>query len=73
VVTIGMALLLVLLNRSYLAPFNSVAGQMILLGVFACFGGAFTWLASMARYIAPERFLARPQGTESITGGDPWS
>jgi hypothetical protein len=34
---------------------------MILLAVFACFGGAFMWLASMAHYIAPERFLARPQ------------
>jgi Flp pilus assembly protein TadB len=62
-VTIGMALLLVVLNRSYLAPFNSVTGQMILLAVFGCFGGAFIWLASMARYIAPERFLARPLTT----------
>ncbi|MDQ6615249.1 MAG: hypothetical protein M3083_10995 [Actinomycetota bacterium] len=61
-VTIGMALLLVVLNRSYLSPFNSLAGQIVLLAVFACFGGAFVWLASMARYIAPERFLARPQG-----------
>jgi tight adherence protein B len=60
-VTVGMALLLVVLNRDYLSPFNSVTGQMILLAVFACFGGAFMWLASMAHYIAPERFLARPQ------------
>jgi tight adherence protein B len=60
-VTIGMALLLIILNKSYLAPFNSVVGQMVLLGVFACFGGAFVWLASMARYIAPERFLADGQ------------
>jgi tight adherence protein B len=64
-VTVGMALLLIVLNRSYLSPFNSVTGQLILLGVFACFGAAFVWLAAMARYIAPERFLARPLGEES--------
>jgi Flp pilus assembly protein TadB len=58
-VTVGMALVLVVLNRSYLAPFNSATGQMVLLAVFACFGAAFVWLASMAHYIAPERFLAR--------------
>jgi Flp pilus assembly protein TadB len=68
-VTVGMALLLVVLNRTYLAPFNSATGQMVLLAVFACFGGAFVWLASMARYIAPERFLARPTGHMDA----PWS
>jgi len=66
-VTIGMALLLIVLNRTYLAPFDSVTGQIALLGVFACFGGAFVWLTSMARYVTPERFLAaaRPEA--------PWS
>jgi len=57
-VTIVMALVLVLLNRGYLTPFDSVTGQVVLLGVFACFGAALVWLASMSRFVAPERFLA---------------
>jgi tight adherence protein B len=69
-VTVGMALLLIVLNRSYLTPFNSATGQIVLLAVFACFGGAFIWLASMAHYIAPERFLARPAAAPEDS---PWS
>lgn len=56
-VTVSMALLLVVLNRTYLAPFDSFTGQVILIGVFACFGGALVWLGSMGHYVAPERFL----------------
>ncbi|HSS11788.1 MAG TPA: hypothetical protein VLL25_18010, partial [Acidimicrobiales bacterium] len=54
-ITVAMALLLVVLNRSYLAPFDSATGQAVMLAVVACFGGALWWLASMARYVAPER------------------
>jgi hypothetical protein len=61
-VTLTMALLLVLLNRTYLRPFDSAVGQSVLLLVFACFGTALWWLASMSRYAEPERFLARPTG-----------
>jgi Flp pilus assembly protein TadB len=57
-VTIMMALLLVLLNRTYLRPFDSAVGQGVLLMVFGCFGVALWWLASMSHYVAPERFLA---------------
>ena len=62
-VTLAMALVLVLLNRSYLTPFDSFTGQLVLLAVLACFGASFVWLSSMARYIAPERFLAGPPPT----------
>ena len=61
-VTLLMALALILLNRGYLRPFDSVTGQVVLLGVFACFGAALTWLASMSRFVAPERFLAGTGG-----------
>jgi tight adherence protein B len=64
-VTVAMALLLVVLNRSYLTPFDSAAGQGVMLAVVACFGGALWWLASMARYEAPERFLVAHQERES--------
>ncbi len=58
VVTIVFALALVVLNRGYLNPFDSVTGQVVLLGVFACFAAALVWLASMSRFVAPERFMA---------------
>jgi Flp pilus assembly protein TadB len=64
-VTLCMALLLVVLNRSYLSPFDAAGGQAVLLAVVACFAGGLWWLASMARYAAPERFLVRRRGEDS--------
>jgi tight adherence protein B len=66
-VTVAMAGLLVLLNRTYLQPFDSATGQCVLLLVFACFGGALWWLVQMSRYVAPERFLVA-SGPEE----EPW-
>ncbi len=59
-VTAGLALGLAVLNRSYLAPYDSALGQLVLLLVGAMFAGAFVWLSRMTRPSAPERFLARP-------------
>ena len=56
-VTAGLALGLVLLNRSYLAPYDSALGQVVLLLVGAMFAAAFAWLAHMTRPAAPERIL----------------
>ena len=64
-VTVCMALLLVVLNRSYLSPFDTAAGQAVLLAVVACFAGGLWWLASMARYAAPERFVIGQRAEES--------
>jgi Flp pilus assembly protein TadB len=64
-VTVSMAVLLVVLNRNYLSPFDSAAGQGVLLAVVACFGGGLWWLASMARYVAPKRFLIGDREAES--------
>jgi Flp pilus assembly protein TadB len=64
-VTICMALLLVVLNRNYLSPFDTAAGQGVLLAVVACFAGGLWWLAAMARYAAPERFVVGHRGEES--------
>ncbi len=67
-VTAVMAVLLVLLNRNYLQPFDSATGQCVLLAVLACFAGALWWLVRMARYVAPERFLAGAERSRQ-----PWS
>jgi tight adherence protein B len=57
VFTTGFAVGLVLFNRSYLEPYDSVSGQLVLALVGSCFAGAFTWLARSFRFGGEERFL----------------
>jgi hypothetical protein len=59
-----MAVGLVVLNRGYLTPYDSAAGQLVLGLVGLLFGGAFWWLAQMARVPAPERLLAAEPAEE---------
>ena len=49
-----------LLNRGYLAPYDTAVGQLVLLLVGGVFAVAFVWLARMTRPATVERFLARP-------------
>lgn len=54
--TLGFGVGLVVLNRGYLQPYDSMQGQLVLAFVGGCFGAAFWWLAAMARIAEPERF-----------------
>jgi tight adherence protein B len=49
---------LAVLNRGYLAPYDSATGQLVLVLVGAMFTAAFVWLSRMTRPQAAERFLA---------------
>lgn len=44
-------------SRGYLDPFGDPLGQVVLAFVAGLFGTSLCWLARMARYQAPERFL----------------
>lgn len=55
--TLAFAVLLVLLNRSYLAAYDSAFGQVMLLGVGAAFTAGFTWMARISRLREPARVL----------------
>jgi len=57
ITTLSFAVGLMLLDRDYLAPYDSVSGQVMLLLVGCLFAAAFAWLARMARPGEPERFL----------------
>lgn len=57
ITTLVFAIGLVLLNRGYLAPYDSAFGQIMLLLVGALFTAAFAWLARIVRLREPERFL----------------
>jgi tight adherence protein B len=56
--TVAFALMLLVLNRSYLEPYGTVLGQLVLGMVGACFATSFWWLAKASRIEANERFLA---------------
>ena len=66
--TLAMAAGLALLDRGYLAPYNSAVGQLVLAGVGAIFTAAFAWLASMARPEPTGRLLAVPVDSRSAGG-----
>jgi Flp pilus assembly protein TadB len=55
--TLVMAVGLVVLNRGYLAPFDTAAGQLVLLAAGAMFGFAFWWLARLMRDVDTARVL----------------
>lgn len=57
ITTLSFATGLVLLNRGYLAPYDTAFGQIMLLLVGTLFAAAFAWLARIARLREPERFL----------------
>jgi tight adherence protein B len=56
-VTLAFAAGLVVLNRSYLAAFDSAAGQLVLALVGGLFAVAFWWLRRMAEHQVPARIL----------------
>lgn len=50
-----------MLNRTYLSPYDTRAGQLVLACVGALFAAAFAWLSRLARPEPPTRLLARPE------------
>ena len=58
------AMFLILFNRKYLEPYDSIEGQGVLGLIGLCFGGAFFWLAQSFRIDGEERFL-RTDGSSS--------
>jgi Flp pilus assembly protein TadB len=57
-VTLALAAALAVLNQTYLDPYDSAVGQLVLLAIGVLFAAGFIWLARMTRPIRPERFLA---------------
>lgn len=70
-VSVGTALLLAILNHSYVQPYDTLLGQLVLVVVIALYGAAFVWLRRLARYDMPERFLGSPQQQPGVPGQMP--
>ena len=49
-------------DRSYLQPYDTAVGQLVLAGVGGCFGMAFWLLARMGRIPNPPRLTVRSEG-----------
>ncbi|GAA3831332.1 type II secretion system F family protein [Sphaerisporangium flaviroseum] len=57
--SLGFAGLLIVFNPSYVAEYQGLLGQLVLLVVAAFFGAGFAWMRRLAKYDKPERMLAR--------------
>lgn len=55
--TIVFAVGLVVLDRPYLEPYDTLVGQLVMALIGLCFGGAFYWLAKASQFEPEERFL----------------
>ncbi|MCL7377022.1 type II secretion system F family protein [Streptomyces sp. 35G-GA-8] len=70
IVTLGMAVGLVVFNRPYLDPFNTVTGQAVLAVVGALFAASFTYLTAIGRIEEPVRLIG-PPALRATAGSDP--
>jgi Flp pilus assembly protein TadB len=57
-VSVGIALLLAVGNRSYVEPYKTFTGQLVMAVIVGLFAIGFIWLRRLARYETPERFLS---------------
>jgi len=56
-VSVGMALGLAILDHTFLAPYNGVIGQLVLVIVVAIYAAGVLWLRRLAKFEVPERLL----------------
>ena len=59
-VSVGLAVALALLDHSFLAPYDGVQGQLILVIVVAVYAAGIAWLRRLAQFETPQRLLSGP-------------
>ena len=68
-VSVGMAIVLALLDRSFLSPYSSPLGQVVLVGIAGLYGIGIAWLRRLAHFETPQRMLGEPSPTSGAAGG----
>jgi Flp pilus assembly protein TadB len=63
-VTILFVIGLPLLNRTYVEPYSTPAGQLVLAVVLGIFALGFLWMRRLSRLEMPQRFLVRAEGAQ---------
>lgn len=69
VFSVLVIVLLTVLNPSYVEPYTSVQGQLVLLVVVACFAGGFLWMKRLSGVDVPGRFLVATAGRDPARTG----
>lgn len=57
-VSVGLALVLAVLDHKFLVPYDSAFGQVVLIIVACLYAAGILWLRRLAHFNAPERLLA---------------
>jgi Flp pilus assembly protein TadB len=70
-VSVLMALLLAVLDRSFLAPYDGVFGQFVLAVIVALYGVGIIWLRRLARFDVPQRLLGVAGTVSSAPAAEP--
>ncbi|MEJ5914815.1 type II secretion system F family protein [Pseudokineococcus sp. 1T1Z-3] len=70
VVTIAFVGGLSVLNRTYVEPYSTALGQLVLAVVVALFVAGFWWMRRLATHVTPARLLTGPAG-EQLAGRAP--
>jgi Flp pilus assembly protein TadB len=69
-VSVGTALFLSVVNRSYVSMYDSFTGQLVLGVVVGLFAAGFIWLRRLAKYEMPQRFLASTEADKPGVPGE---
>ncbi len=67
-VSVGMALALALLDHGFLAPYDGLLGQAVLIIVVAIYAAGILWLRRLAHFESPQRLLASWSPATAATG-----
>jgi Flp pilus assembly protein TadB len=70
-VSVAMALILAVLDRGFLAPYDSVFGQFVLAIIVALYGVGIAWLRRLARFDQPQRLLGVAAAVPSAPAAEP--
>ena len=62
---------LAIFNRTFVAPYNSAQGQLVLLVVIALFTVGLMWMRHLAGVTLPRRFLTARNAPAAGQGGRP--
>jgi Flp pilus assembly protein TadB len=67
-VSVGMAIGLAFVDRSFLSPYSTPFGQLVLAIIAALYGLGIWWLRSLARFESPQRMLGASAETAGAAG-----
>ncbi|GAB2847213.1 type II secretion system F family protein [Actinocorallia aurea] len=66
--SVGFALLVSVFNPSYVEPYNTLTGQLVLAFVVGLYTLGFFWLRRLAKFQAPDRLLGSGEAEQAETG-----